>query len=57
VGGLVTGDSSAYRYLAESMGAWHSRPTFCGALREAGFSRAEGRELFPPVASLVRAVR
>jgi ubiquinone/menaquinone biosynthesis methyltransferase len=57
VGGLVTGDASAYRYLAESMGAWHSRPTFCAALREAGFNQADGRELFPPVASLVRAVR
>ena len=57
VGGLVTGDASAYRYLAESMGAWHSRPTFCAALREAGFAEADGRELFPPVASLVRAVR
>ena len=57
VGGLVTGDASAYRYLAESMGAWHSRPTFCTALREAGFTQADGRELFPPVASLVRAVR
>ena len=57
VGGLVTGDASAYRYLAESMGAWHSRPSFCAALRAAGFSEATGRELFPPVASLVRAVR
>ncbi len=57
VGGLVTGDASAYRYLAESMAAWHTRESFCAALRANGFSEASGRELFPPVASLVRAVK
>jgi demethylmenaquinone methyltransferase/2-methoxy-6-polyprenyl-1,4-benzoquinol methylase len=57
VGGLISGDASAYRYLAESMAAWHSRPSFCDAAKHAGFREATGYELFPPVASIVRAVR
>jgi ubiquinone/menaquinone biosynthesis methyltransferase len=53
VGGLITGDASAYRYLADSMGAWTDRPGFEALCREAGFERTTGRELFPPIASLV----
>ncbi len=53
VGGLVTGHSSAYRYLAGSMAAWYDRPGFEGACRTAGFGAVTGRELFPPVASIV----
>ncbi|MDP2309137.1 MAG: ubiquinone/menaquinone biosynthesis methyltransferase [Pseudomonadota bacterium] len=53
VGGLVTGDASAYRYLAGSMAAWYDREGFEGACTAAGFARVTGRELFPPVASLV----
>lgn len=56
VGGLVTGDSSAYRYLAGSMAAWYDRHGFEEACRKAGFSSATGRDLFPPVASIVEAV-
>ena len=55
VGGLVTGDSSAYRYLAGSMAAWYDRAGFERACLAAGFDTARGRELFPPVASLVEA--
>ncbi len=57
VGGLVTGDSSAYRYLAESMAAWASREEFEKMCTDAGFSTAEGAELFPPVAAWVRATK
>jgi demethylmenaquinone methyltransferase/2-methoxy-6-polyprenyl-1,4-benzoquinol methylase len=55
VGGLVTGDASAYRYLAGSMAAWYNREGFEAACRTAGFTTVSGRDLFPPVASLVDA--
>lgn len=57
VGGVVTGDASAYRYLAQSMGAWMSRGEFDAASVAAGFSASASRDLFPPVAALVRAVK
>lgn len=53
VGGVVSGDAAAYRYLAESMGAWTDREGFERMCVAAGFAQASGRELFPPVASLV----
>lgn len=53
VGGVVSGDASAYRYLAESMAAWTDRAGFEAICREAGFAEAKGWELFPPVASIV----
>jgi len=53
VGGLITGEGAAYRYLADSMGAWTDRAGFEGMCRDAGFAEAHGRELFPPVASIV----
>jgi len=55
IGGMLTGERGAYQYLASSMGAWTDREGFERMCREAGFARAEGRELFPPVASLVTA--
>jgi demethylmenaquinone methyltransferase/2-methoxy-6-polyprenyl-1,4-benzoquinol methylase len=57
VGGLVTGDASAYRYLAGSMAAWTDRRGFEAMCRAAGFAHAGGGELFPPVASIVVARR
>jgi ubiquinone/menaquinone biosynthesis methyltransferase len=57
IGGMITGHPGAYRYLADSMAAWYDRPGFEEACRRAGFPRASGRELFPPVASMVTAVR
>ncbi len=53
VGGLLTGEFSAYRYLAASMGAWSDRQGFEAMCRDAGFREVRGRELFPPVASIV----
>lgn len=53
IGGLLTGEFSAYRYLAASMGAWCDRAGFEQMCRDAGFIVLSGRELFPPVASLV----
>lgn len=55
VGGLITGDSSAYRYLAESMGAWASRDDYQQMCLRSGFAAVDGAELFPPVAAWVRA--
>ena len=40
VGGLVTGDASAYRYLAGSMAAWYDRKGFEEACRKVGFTSA-----------------
>lgn len=53
VGGAVTGQASAYRYLAGSMGAWQDRAGYEDLCRQAGFTRVAGRELWPPVASIV----
>jgi ubiquinone/menaquinone biosynthesis methyltransferase len=53
VGGLITGDPSAYRYLANSIGAWMSRGEFQAALAGNGFVEVRGRDLLPPVAGLV----
>lgn len=53
VGGLLTGEFSAYRYLAASMGAWSDRQGFEQMCTTAGFRVVRGRELFPPVASIV----
>ncbi len=53
VGGLLTGEFSAYRYLAASMGAWCDRSGFENTCREAGFRTVRGWDLFPPVASIV----
>lgn len=53
VGRLVSGDAAAYQYLADSMGAWTDRPGFERLCRDNGFESTTGRELFPPIASLV----
>ncbi len=53
VGGLVAGDAGAYRYLADSMAAWTDREGFQDMCRAAGFVEVRGRDLFPPVASIV----
>jgi demethylmenaquinone methyltransferase/2-methoxy-6-polyprenyl-1,4-benzoquinol methylase len=53
VGGLITGEFGAYRYLAASMGAWTDRAGFERTCSVAGFASVTGRDLFPPVASLV----
>lgn len=53
VGGMITGEGAAYRYLAASMGAWTDRAGFEQMCLTAGFATVHGHELFPPVASLV----
>ena len=57
VGGFLSGERSAYRYLAESMGAWVDRPGFERLCTAAGFVGVRGRDLVPPVAGLVVAER
>ncbi len=57
VGGALTGDAAAYRYLADSMAAWCSRAEFEQLCVDQGFLAVSGQELFPPVASLVVAER
>ena len=53
VGGLVSGDAGAYRYLAASMEGFLARAEFEGIARAAGFEVARSEPLFPGVASLV----
>jgi ubiquinone/menaquinone biosynthesis methyltransferase len=55
VGGLVSGDAGAYRYLARSMAGFLTRQEYEGLLREAGFSRLSSHDLTLGVASIVRA--
>ncbi|MCB9745960.1 MAG: ubiquinone/menaquinone biosynthesis methyltransferase [Alphaproteobacteria bacterium] len=52
VGGVITGFSDAYRYLADSIDAFATRRAFEGLLREHGFE-ARSWDLLPPVASIV----
>lgn len=53
VGGWVTGDAAPYRYLVGSMDAWTDRAGFEATCRQVGFTDVGGRELLPPVASMV----
>lgn len=53
LGGLVSGFGDAYRYLAGSIDAFETRGSFESKMRAAGFVEVEGREMFPPVASIV----
>jgi ubiquinone/menaquinone biosynthesis methyltransferase len=55
VGGLVSGDSGAYRYLARSMAGFLTREEYEQTLRRAGFTRTTGHDLTLGVASIVRA--
>ncbi|MGH7440426.1 MAG: ubiquinone/menaquinone biosynthesis methyltransferase [Polyangiaceae bacterium] len=55
VGGLVSGDRDAYRYLARSMAGFFTRDEYEAALREAGFARSSAFDLTLGVASVVRA--
>lgn len=55
VGGLISGDRGAYRYLARSMGAFLTREEYERVLVDAGFTRVRGDDLTLGVASLVRA--
>ncbi|RME29070.1 MAG: ubiquinone/menaquinone biosynthesis methyltransferase [Deltaproteobacteria bacterium] len=56
VGGLVTGFRDAYAYLTDSIDAFATRAEFEEMLTRFGFV-ARGRDMFPPVASLVVGIR
>jgi ubiquinone/menaquinone biosynthesis methyltransferase len=54
LGGLISGDRGAYRYLAKSMAGFLSRGEYEQTLRDAGFGRVRGVDLTLGVASIVR---
>ncbi len=56
VGGMVTGFREAYAYLTTSIDAFQTRTEFEDMLRHFGFV-ARGRDMVPPVASLVVGIR
>ena len=45
LGGRITGDSAAYRYLANSINAFPSAEALGGVIRDAGFHRVDWRHL------------
>jgi len=53
VGGLLSGDRGAYRYLAKSMAGFLSREEYEATLRTAGFALVRGVDLTLGVASIV----
>jgi ubiquinone/menaquinone biosynthesis methyltransferase len=57
VGGALSGDRSAYRYLAGSISAFASVQEFRELLGSRGFTSPDPTRLFPGVATLVTAAR
>jgi ubiquinone/menaquinone biosynthesis methyltransferase len=55
LGGIVSGDRSAYRYLARSMAGFLSRDEYVRALESLGFTRVRATDATLGVASIVRA--
>ncbi len=53
VGGLISGDRKAYRYLSDSMQGFLTRDEFAGSMRQAGFRDVQVRDLTLGIASLV----
>jgi ubiquinone/menaquinone biosynthesis methyltransferase len=53
LGGLVSGDPEAYRYLARSMAGFLTRTEYERALADVGFERVDGSDLTLGVASIV----
>lgn len=53
LGGLISGYGDAYRYLAGSIDAFVSRAAFEQMMVDNGFAESWGRDMFPPVASIV----
>jgi demethylmenaquinone methyltransferase/2-methoxy-6-polyprenyl-1,4-benzoquinol methylase len=52
VGGWVSGDSEAYRYLPRTVGAWFAPEEFCGLMRRAGLIECGFESLTGGIASL-----
>jgi demethylmenaquinone methyltransferase/2-methoxy-6-polyprenyl-1,4-benzoquinol methylase len=52
LGGLVAGDSAAYRYLVESIRRFPDQKTFMGLIENAGFERVRYRNLTGGIAAL-----
>jgi ubiquinone/menaquinone biosynthesis methyltransferase len=57
VGAALSGDGSAYRYLAESMERFVTRPGMEALMVECGYGEVRGRDLSLGIASLVRGAR
>jgi ubiquinone/menaquinone biosynthesis methyltransferase len=55
LGGWVSGDRGAYRYLARSMAGFLTREEYEGVLNQAGFQHVFGFDLTLGIASIVRA--
>jgi demethylmenaquinone methyltransferase / 2-methoxy-6-polyprenyl-1,4-benzoquinol methylase len=53
LGGWVSGYSGAYRYLAGSIDAFHSREAFAEMMQQRGFIDVRCDRMFPPVADIV----
>ena len=52
LGGLVAGDSAAYRYLVESIRRFPDQKTFTGVIENAGFARVRYRNLTGGIAAI-----
>jgi ubiquinone/menaquinone biosynthesis methyltransferase len=57
VGGVVSGDADAYRYLARSMAGFLARDEYQSLLEGVGFADVRGLDLTLGVASIVSGVR
>ena len=57
LGGLLSGNAQAYKYLASSARDYYSAPEVCNLLEGAGFIKTEARLLLGGVAALVVARR
>lgn len=53
VGGAISGDRGAYRYLASSIARFHTRQEVEAFARDVGFAEASGEDLTAGVASLL----
>jgi ubiquinone/menaquinone biosynthesis methyltransferase len=54
VGGWISGDRSAYRYLSKSMAGFLTRQEYERLVTDAGFARTVGTDLTLGIASIVR---
>jgi len=52
IGGLISGDAAAYRYLNKTVEAFPYGDAFCRMMREAGFAETEARPLTFGIATL-----